>query len=107
MRFMVNRVLPTTVSPRRPPPVLVCRTCLKRADNGRAIKRTLKAELKALSKARGEKRARIVMTGCFGICPKHAVTTTSGATLVRGEFLLLADEEQAATAAPQLAARES
>jgi hypothetical protein len=102
---MVNRVLPATVRPHRPSPVLICRKCLKRAGNGRAIKRTLKAELKALSRTRGEKRPRVVMTGCFGICPKHAVTTTSGATLARGEFLLLADEEQAAAAAPQLTAR--
>jgi hypothetical protein len=107
MKLMVNRVLPATVRPRRPSPVLICRKCLKRAGNGGAIKRALKAELKAQSKVHGGKRPRLVVTGCFGICPKRAVTTTSGAMLARGEFLLLADEEQVSAAASQLTPRES
>jgi hypothetical protein len=106
MPIMVNSVLPTTARPHRPPPILICRKCLKRAANGRAIKRALKVELKALSRARGVKRPRVVMTGCFGICPKRAVTATSGAMLARGEFLLLADEVQAAAAAAGLVARD-
>jgi hypothetical protein len=106
MRIMVNSVLPATARPHRPPPILICRKCLKRAANGRAIKRALKAELKELGRARGVKRPRVVMTGCFGICPKRAVTTASGATLARGEFLLLADGDQATEAAARLMARE-
>jgi hypothetical protein len=106
MRIMVNSVLPATARPHRPPPILICRKCLKRAANGRAIKRALKAELKALGRGRGVKRPRIVMTGCFGICPKRAVTAASGATLARGEFLLLADDDQAAAAAARLMARD-
>jgi hypothetical protein len=41
MRIMVNSVLPATARPHRPPPILICRKCLKRAANGRAIKRAL------------------------------------------------------------------
>jgi hypothetical protein len=47
------------------------------------------------------------MTGCFGLCPKRAVTAASGTTLARGEYLLLADEGQAAEAASRLTARET
>ena len=106
MRIMGNSVLPATARPHRPPPILVCRKCLKRAANDRAIKRALKVELKALGRARGVKRPRVVMTGCFGICPKRAVTAASGATLARGEFLLLADEDQMTEAAARLMTRE-
>lgn len=86
---------PRTIRPRRPAPVLVCRKCLKRSDDGRAITRALKDELKARAKASGEKRAKVVMTSCFGICPKRAVVTATGATLARGEFLLVSDEGEA------------
>ena len=107
MLVMVNSVLPANARPHRPPPILICKKCLKRATNGRAIKRALKAELKALGRARGVKRPRVVMTDCFGICPKRAVTAASGATLARGEFLLLADDDQAAEAAARLMARQA
>jgi predicted metal-binding protein len=107
MRMMVNRTLPAIVRAHRPPPVMVCKKCLKRAANGRAIKHALKSELKSLSRTRGEKRSRVVMTGCFGLCPKRAVTAASGTTLARGEYLLLADEGQAAEAASRLTARET
>jgi hypothetical protein len=46
-------------------------------------------------------RPRIVASGCFGMCPKRASTTASGAALARGEFLLRADETQARSAAAQ------
>ncbi|MDR6302786.1 hypothetical protein GGQ85_000466 [Nitrobacter vulgaris] len=49
----------------------------------------------------------MVMTGCFGICPKRAVTTASGVTLARNEFLLIADAEQARDAAAKLMAHEN
>lgn len=104
---MMNRNLLALARPRRPSPVLICKKCLKRAANGRAIKRALKAELKALSITRGEKAPRVVAAGCFGICPKHAVTVANGATLGRNEFLLLADEEQIAEAVAQLTARDT
>lgn len=39
------------------------------------------------------------MTSCFGICPKRAVVVASGATLARGECLLLANTSDAEAAA--------
>lgn len=75
--------------------MFVCRKCLKRSDEGGAIKRALKDELKSRAKASGEKRAKVVMTSCFGICPKRAVVTATGATLARGEFLLVSDAGEA------------
>ena len=106
MLIMVNSISPVTARSHRPSPILICRKCLKRAANGHAVKRALKSELKALSRARGEKRPRVVMTGCFGICPKRAVTMASGATLACNEFLLIGDDEQARAAAARLMARE-
>ena len=97
------------VRTQRPPPVLVCRKCLKRADNGKAIKRALKDDLKARAKAgapaNGEKktkRAKLVLTSCFGICPKGAVVAASGAMLAQGEVLLLRDKNEIAAVAARL-----
>lgn len=85
--------------PRRPTPVLVCRKCLKRSDDGREIRRALKTELKQRAKAGGGKPQRVVMTNCFGICPKRAVVLASEATLRRGEYVLVADADDVAEAA--------
>jgi predicted metal-binding protein len=78
-----------TLRPRRPEPILICRKCLKRAADGKQIRRALKSEVKRRSAAQAAKRPRIVLTDCFGICPKRAVVLASGATLHRGEYLLL------------------
>ncbi len=91
-----------TIRPRRADPVFVCRKCLKRVGDGAGIKRALKSELKRCSRAEGTKRPRVVMTGCMDICPKRAVVAASGATLARGEYLLLADSEGVADAATAL-----
>jgi hypothetical protein len=77
------------VRPSRPPPVLVCRKCLKRSDEGGDIKRALKDEAKQTARLNGTKPARVVMTGCFGLCPKRAVVTATADSLSRGEFLLI------------------
>ena len=96
-----------------PAPVLVCRKCLKRADDGRELKRVLKSELKRIGAAQANcdaatagrgngkatKGARVVLTSCFGICPKRAVVLASSATLQRGEYLLVADSAAMADAA--------
>lgn len=87
---------------RRPAPVFVCRKCLKRVANGGALKRALKSELKSSSAGRDVKSPRVVMTGCFGICPKRAVVLASATTLARGEYLLLSDSADAAVAAQRL-----
>jgi predicted metal-binding protein len=83
-----------TIRPRRPEPILVCRKCLKRAVDGKQIKRALKSEVKRRSDAQATKRPRIVLTDCLGICPKRAVVLASGTTLHRGEYLLLAGHDE-------------
>jgi hypothetical protein len=86
---------------------LVCKKCLKRADDGSAIKRALKSKLKARSRASNQKRPRVVMTDCFGICPKHAVTATSGALLTQGEYVLVRDHDQVPAAVDKLLGHSS
>jgi hypothetical protein len=76
---------------RRPGPVLVCRKCLGRVANGAKLKRRLKASLKERSAGQKKKRARLVLTNCFGICPKDAVVAGSAATFARGDFILIQD----------------
>lgn len=90
------------IRPRRPQPILVCKKCLSRVADGSDMKHTLKSEVKRRSAVQGTKRPRIVMTGCFGICPKRAVVVASGATLNRGEYLLLADSDAITDAATTL-----
>jgi hypothetical protein len=82
---------PTVVRLRRAAPVLVCKKCLARSDEGKQLKRSLKSELKRRSDALSSKRPRVVKTSCFGICPKHSVILASGATLQRGEYVLVSE----------------
>ena len=91
-----------TIAPRRPQPIFVCKKCLGRIDDGKALRRGLKSEAKRLGAARGTKPPRVVLTSCLGICPKRAVVVASAATLQRGEYLLLADGDSAVNAAPIL-----
>ena len=84
---------PMLVRPRRAAPVLVCRKCLKRSDEGRDVRRALKSELKA-SKRAGTKPAKLIVTGCFGLCPKTSIVIASGASLARQEYVLVADRDQ-------------
>lgn len=86
-----------TVRSRREP-VLICKKCLKRVPDGRKIRRELKSATKSLRDAQPDHRPRLVMTSCFGICPKRAVVVASATTLHRGEYVLLADADQAADA---------
>ncbi|MCK1360494.1 hypothetical protein [Bradyrhizobium sp. 199] len=86
---------PMLVRPRRAAPVLVCRKCLKRSDEGREVRRALKSELKA-SKRDGNKPAKLIVTACFGLCPKKAIVVASGASLARQEYVLVADRGQVA-----------
>ncbi len=76
---------------RRADAVFVCGKCLKRSDGGGKLKRRLKKQLSEVSDARNCKRPKLVLTGCLGICPKHAVVTASAATLGRGEVVVLRD----------------
>ena len=81
---------------RRPGPVLVCRKCLGRMEDGGKLKRRLKAGLKQRGAGEKKKRARLVLTNCFGICPKNAVVTGSAATFARGQFILIRDRSEEA-----------
>ena len=58
---------------------------------GTKLKQRLKACLKQHGAGEKKKRARLVLTNCFGICPKNAVVTGSAATFARGEFILIQD----------------
>ncbi|MGP9810613.1 (2Fe-2S) ferredoxin domain-containing protein [Rhodopseudomonas sp. NSM] len=89
---------PAILRPKRPPPVLICGKCLSRIDDGKTLKQALKAELKSRVAAHGGKRARLVTTGCLGICPKRAVVTASVTTLGRGEYVLVEDAKGAGEA---------
>ena len=84
---------PMVVRPRRAAPVLVCRKCLKRSHDGRDVRHALKSELKAQTRD-GTKPAKLIATGCFGLCPKQAVVVASGASLARREYVLVADRDQ-------------
>ncbi|MGL9617930.1 hypothetical protein QRQ56_08015 [Bradyrhizobium sp. U531] len=93
------------VRPRRSAPVLVCRKCLKRSDEGREVRRALKSELKA-RKGDDTKPAKLVMIGCFGLCPKRSIVVASGASLARQEYVLVADGEQVPRALALLSGEE-
>jgi hypothetical protein len=94
---MSNKPSLRTLRLQQPGPVLACRKCLKRMAGGGKLKRRLKASLKQRSIDRKKGRARLVLTNCFGICPKDAVVTASAATFARGEFLLIRDCSEAST----------
>ncbi len=57
--------------------ILVCRKCGKKLKGGFGPKRKddLRAELRQALRGAGPRRVvKIIETGCFGVCPKHAVT---------------------------------
>ena len=86
---MSHKPLLRALKLQRPGPVLVCRKCLKRMPGGGKLTRRLKASFKPRFAGQKKARAKLVLTKCFGICPKDAVVTASAATLARGEFLLI------------------
>jgi|GEM_PF-2006139 len=106
MTIMPSKSSSTIARPKRPPPVLICGKCLSRIDGGKKLKQALKAELKQRAVAHGGKRAKLVTTGCLGICPKRAVVTASAATLGRGEYVLIEDRKDAADAMAALMPEE-
>lgn len=71
--------------------MLVCAKCVKKADEGRAIRKALKAHMAETAKASGRRTGKLVATKCMGLCPKQAVTLASGITLSRGELLIVRD----------------
>jgi hypothetical protein len=82
----------TLVRQGRAGPILVCKKCLKRSDEGKDIRRGLKKALKRRADV-GVKPARLVSTSCFGLCPKRSVVIANGASLRNSEYVLLASDE--------------
>jgi hypothetical protein len=60
-------------------------------SKGGKLRRRLKASLKQRNAGQKKGRARLVLTNCFGICPKDAVVTASAATFARSKLLLIRD----------------
>ncbi|RYE38444.1 MAG: (2Fe-2S) ferredoxin domain-containing protein [Hyphomicrobiales bacterium] len=87
-----------TIRPRRSSPILLCGKCLRRVGKGKRLQDALSSEIKRSCKRSGQKRPKLLVTKCLGICPKHAVVAASAATLVKGEYLLLRDRDDAAEA---------
>jgi predicted metal-binding protein len=56
--------------------ILVCGKCLKRQDDGKALRQALKHEAKRLAPGR---KTWIAKIGCLGLCPRRAVVVASGA----------------------------
>jgi predicted metal-binding protein len=83
---------------RRAPPILVCKKCLGRIDDGKQLRKALKSVSKSRSVTQNVKPPRVVMTSCLGICPKRAVVVASAATLQEGRYLLLSDAAASAQA---------
>ncbi len=44
------------------------------------------------------KPARVIQTGCFGICPKRAVVVTGGSAAGQGDYVLISSASEAAAA---------
>ncbi|CAN5493716.1 hypothetical protein BH11PSE4_BH11PSE4_43260 [soil metagenome] len=101
---MANTSSVVTARLRRAPPVFVCKKCLGRVADGKALRKALKSELMKRGSANGGKPPRVVLTGCLGICPKRAVVVASAGTMARGEVILLADAAAAVAAADRLTA---
>ena len=85
---MSDPVSLTVARPKRLPSVLICAKCLKKADDGRRVRKALKAGLAERAKAAGRRPGKLVETKCMGLCPKQAATLASGASLTRGELLV-------------------
>lgn len=83
--------------------MFVCRKCLKRSDDAKGIKTAIKHATKRAQRP-GVKPSRVVMTACFGLCPKRAVVVTGGTGAARGEYCLVssANEVDGALALLQL-----
>jgi predicted metal-binding protein len=77
--------------------VLVCRKCARKLDGGfgKHGDATLRAELKQALRAAGRRRqVRVMETGCFSVCPKHAVSVMQGSR--PGEILVVPEGTAAA-----------
>ena len=73
--------------------VFVCGKCLKRHDDGKAMRKALKARAKAVD-------ARVVRTSCLGVCPKGAVAVVTRESLQAGRAFVLSDTGMVDAALP-------
>ncbi|WP_398470667.1 (2Fe-2S) ferredoxin domain-containing protein [Tardiphaga sp.] len=87
---------------RRAPPILVCKKCLGRIDDGKKLRKALKSDSKKRSRKQDVKSPRVVMTSCLGICPKRAVVVASAATLQHGRYLLVTSADASSEAVSAL-----
>lgn len=87
---------------RRAPPILVCKKCLGRIDDGEKLRKALKSDSKKRSRKQDVKSPRVVMTSCLGICPKRAVVVASAATLQDGRYLLVTSADASSEAVSAL-----
>jgi len=87
---------------RRAPPILVCKKCLGRIDDGKKLRKALKSDSKKRSRKQDVKSPRVVMTSCLGICPKRAVVVASAATLQDGRYLLVSSADVSSEAVSAL-----
>ena len=70
--------------------LLICRKCSKKLDGGfgAAGDLPLRAALRAVLRQTGQRRSvGVLETGCFGLCPKRAVTVARSRS--PGEFLVI------------------
>ena len=82
---------------RRASPVFVCRKCLKRSAQGSAVRSALKRKLKRQG-SDVRKPPRLIVTSCFGICPKKAIVLASAGSLRKGEYILASRQADLAEA---------
>lgn len=98
---VLDRPAARVVRPRWRGLVLVCGKCLKRHDDGAAIRRTLKTEVKAQNPVPRQK-IRVAKTGCLGICPKGAAILASARTLASGDVVMVRGSGEVADAVSRL-----
>ena len=82
-----------SVRAKRRETVVVCGKCLRRHDDGKSIRKALKARAKSVD-------AKMVRASCFGICPKGAMAIATRASMAEGRLLILKDASMVEVALP-------
>ena len=74
--------------PKRLCPIFICAKCVRRAPDGKTIRKELTAAIRRSDWA-VRRPPKLVETKCLGICPKKAVVVASGPTLAAGTMLVV------------------
>ena len=83
--------------------ILLCGKCLKRRNDGKALRQELKAAAKDYVATRSPRgKVKIVKIACVDLCPRRAIVLASAATLSAGEVVLLRDVADIAEVLPRL-----